>query len=430
MGKPDKLTAPRGMNDLLAPESAKWRHLESAARRSFELYGYDEVRTPMVESTALFARSVGEVTDIVEKQMYTFADRKGRSLTMRPENTASCVRAYIEHAVYKTEPVSRWFYMGPMFRYERVQAGRYRQFYQIGVEAFGVPEPSLEVEQIAMVYQLLQDVGVPGLSVLVNSVGDESDRPAYRQALVDFLEPHKSDLSEDSQRRLGQNPLRILDSKDPRDREIVADAPSVLDHLSDASRAHFAAVESGLDALGLPYVVDSRLVRGLDYYTGPVFEIVSESGALGSQSTVCAGGRYDGLVASLGGPSVPGVGFAMGVERAILCMPGEASSYVEPPVVFFVAHGDAARAKAQELAFGLRKDAGLKVALEHRVLSMKAQFKRADKSGAPLAAVIGDSEVQSGSVTLRDMRSKEETAVPFGELAEAVRRRTAEPAAS
>ena len=416
-GKSEKLTAPRGMNDLLPPASAKWRHLESACRRLFDLHGYEEVRTPTVETSSLFARSVGEVTDIVEKQMYTFADRKGRSLSLRPENTASCVRAYIEHSIQKNEPVSRWFYMGPMFRYEAVQAGRYRQFYQIGVEAFGIAEPTMEVEQIAMVHRLFKDLRVPGLTVLINSVGDEADRPAYRQALLDYLRPHAESLSEDSQRRLDSNPLRILDSKDERDREIVADAPSVLNHLNEASRAHFDAVEQGLERLGVRYRVDSRLVRGLDYYTGTVFEIVSESGDLGAQSTVCAGGRYNSLVESLGGPATPAVGFAMGVERAVMCMPGSPSDYADKPVVFIVAHGDEARAKAHALATEMRLDVGMKVDVEHRSLSMKAQFNRADKSGARFAIVIGGNELESGQAILRDMRSREETAVPFDEVA-------------
>src|SRR5678816_3357449 len=256
----------RGMNDLLPPESAKWGHFERRATALFERYGYAEIRTPVVESTALFARGIGEATDIVEKEMYTFPDRKGRSLTMRPEMTASCVRAYIEHAIAKREPVTRWYYIGPMFRYERMQLGRYRQFYQIGVEAFGVAEPTVEAEQIAMLDQLYRGLGLTDLSVLVNSVGGSEDRPRYRAALLAYFEPLAEGLCADCRRRLATNPLRVLDCKVPGCKTIVAGAPSVLEHLSDASRAHFDGACQALSDLGIAFTVDPRLVRGLDYY--------------------------------------------------------------------------------------------------------------------------------------------------------------------
>src|SRR5688500_16548664 len=285
------------MNDLLPPESAKWRHVEGRARALFERYGYEEIRTPVVEHTALFSRGIGEATDIVEKEMYTFKDRKDRSLTMRPEMTASCVRAYIEHSIAKKEPVTRWYYAGPMFRYERMQVGRYRQFYQIGVECFGVAEPTVEAEQIAMLTQLYGGLGVGDLRVLVNSVGGAEDRPRYREALLAFLAPHEASLCADCRRRLGTNPLRILDCKVPTCKAIVAGAPSVLDHLSDASRAHFDGACAALSELGVAYVVDPRLVRGPDYYTATVSAIPSGPAALRTQSPRGAGARPDGRLA-------------------------------------------------------------------------------------------------------------------------------------
>ena len=410
----------RGMNDLLPPESAKWRHVEGRARTLFERYGYEEIRTPVVEHTALFSRGIGEATDIVEKEMYTFPDRKGRSLTMRPEMTASCVRAYIEHSIGKREPVTRWYYAGPMFRYERMQVGRYRQFYQIGVECFGVAEPTVEAEQIAMLTQLYGGLGVTDLRVLVNSVGGAEDRPRYREALLAFLAPHEASLCADCRRRLGTNPLRILDCKVPTCKAIVADAPSVLDHLSDASRAHFDGACAALSELGVAYVVDPRLVRGLDYYTATVFEIVSGSAELGTQSTIVAGGRYDGLVSDLGGPPTPAVGFALGVERAVLTTPGDAESFVVPPDLFIAALGDVARRRALALATQAR-GAGLVVELEHRSASAKAQLRRADKLRARTVVVIGDAELKSGRAMLKDMAARTEREIELTDLVAAVR---------
>lgn len=409
----------RGMNDLLPPESAKWLYFEGACRRLFELHGYGEVRTPILESTALFSRGVGESTDIVEKQMYTFPDRKGRSLTMRPEMTASCVRAFVQHGVGKQNPVSRWYYIGPMFRYERVQTGRYRQFYQIGVECYGIAEPTIDAEQIAMLYTLYSELGVPGLEVVINSVGTAEDRPAYRAALVAYLEPKKEALCADCKRRLETNPLRILDCKVPTCKEQVQDPPSILDHLGEASKAHFDGVKSTLDLLGVPYTVDPRMVRGLDYYTGPVFELMSTSGELGAQNTITAGGRYDGLVESLGGPPTPAVGFAIGIERVLLSIPADADELAGKPDVFIASRGDAARAKAMTLGAELRS-AGLRVDVEHRTASFKSQFKRADKLGARFVATIGESELEAGEVRLKNMADGEQRAVPFADLAAAL----------
>ena len=405
----------RGMNDLLPPESAKWRHFEGRATALFERYGYTEIRTPVLESTALFARGIGEATDIVEKEMYTFPDRKGRSLTMRPEMTASCVRAYIEHAIGKREPVTRWYYIGPMFRYERMQLGRYRQFYQIGVEAFGVAEPTVEAEQIAMLTQLYRGLGLTQLTVLVNSVGGSEDRPRYRAALLAYLEPLAEGLCADCRRRLAQNPLRVLDCKVPGCRTIVAGSPSVLDHLSEASRAHFDGACQALADLGIEFTVDPRLVRGLDYYTATVFEITSGSSELGSQSTIVAGGRYDELVAGLGGPPTPAVGFALGIDRGVLATPGDPESFLAPPDLFLAPLGDAARRRALALAHQIR-GAGFRVEVEHRSVGAKAQLRRAEKLRARLVLVLGDTELESGRGQLRDMATRQESPIGLADL--------------
>jgi histidyl-tRNA synthetase len=404
------------MNDLLPPDSAKWRHFEDKAKGLFELYGYQEIRTPIVESTDLFSRGIGEATDVVEKEMYTFQDRGDRSLTMRPEGTASTVRAYIQHGLSKLEPVTRLYYTGPMFRYERMQTGRYRQFYQMGVEAFGVAEPTMEAEQMAMLHHLYSELGVGGLTMLINSVGNAEDRPVYRKVLVEYLRPHADALCANCRRRLESNPLRVLDCKVPSCKEIAVDAPSVLDHLGERSLGQFEGAKAALDSLGVPYQIDHRMVRGLDYYTGTVFELVSSSAALGTQSTLAAGGRYDTLVSSLGGPAVPAVGFALGVERAILSLEGEGADFAPRPALFLAARGDAARGKAIELAGKLRL-AGHFVEVDHREVGLKAQFKRADKLRAIRVVAIGDDELASGVVSVRDMATREETEVGIDELA-------------
>ena len=329
----------RGMNDLLPPESNRWLEVESSCRRLFESYGYHEIRTPILESTSLFSRGIGDATDIVEKEMYTFEDRKGRSLTMRPEMTASCARAYIQHGIAKREPVTRWYYIGPMFRYERKQVGRYRQFFQIGVEALGVGEPTIDAEQISMLYRLFTELGMTDLEVVINSVGTAEDRPIYRKVLVDFLTPRASELCPDCQRRLVANPLRVLDCKVSTCKAIVGDAPLIIDHLGDASRCHFEGVKHHLAELSVPVVVNPRLVRGLDYYTGTVFEIMATASELGRQSTVVAGGRYDNLVESLGGPSTPAIGFSIGIERVVISLP-ESDDGARPPAVYIATHGD------------------------------------------------------------------------------------------
>ncbi len=414
----------RGMNDLLPPDSLRWQQVEARCRELFAGYGYGEIRTPVLESTALFSRGIGDATDIVEKEMYTFSDRKGRSLSLRPEMTASCARAFIQHGVGKREPVTRWYYIAPMFRYERSQVGRYRQFYQIGVEAFGIGEPTVDAEQIAMLYRLFGELGIGDLEVEINSVGSADDRPAYRKVLIDFLTPHREALCPDCQRRIDTNPLRVLDCKVPGCREIIADAPVITDHLGEASRSHFEAVQRHLGALSVPFRVDPKLVRGLDYYTATVFEIMTTSGELGNQSTLVAGGRYDNLVESLGGPATPAMGFSIGVERLVLSL-GQGEAVARPPDVFLVLHGDAARDHGLALAESLRAAGPWYVEVDHRGAGMKAQFKRADKLGSRLVVVIGEDELARGAVTVRDMGSREETAVAEGELIADLTRRLA-----
>jgi len=404
------------MNDILPPDSAKWGFFERRCRELFERHGYDEIRTPVLEHTKLFTRGIGEATDVVEKQMYTFLDRKERSLSMRPEMTASCVRAYIEHAIGKQEPVTRWYYIGPMFRYEQPQAGRYRQFHQIGVECFGVAEPTVEAEQIAMLVRLYDGLGVPALSVLVNSVGGAEDRPRYRAALLAYLEPRAAELCGDCQRRLSTNPLRVLDCKTDAGSPVLTGAPRVLDHLTEASRARFDAACQSLADLGVAFEIDPRLVRGLDYYTGTVFEIQSAAPALGSQSALVGGGRYDELVEAMGGPATPAVGFALGVERGILALPGSAESFLTAPDLFLAAIGEAARRRALVLAHALRA-AGLRIELEHRSVGVRAQLRRADKLHARASLVLGDDELTSGRGKLRDMGSGEEREIALASLA-------------
>lgn len=415
----DAPTSVRGMNDLLPPDSSKWQHLERTCRELFARFGYLETRPPVVEHTELFVRGVGEGSDIVGKEMYTFRDRSDRSLTLRPELTAGLARAYIEHAMSSKEPVTRWWSIGPVFRYEAVNTGRYRQFYQIDCECYGVAEPTVDAEQIGMLHALYGALAVTPVTVLVNNVGRGEDRTRYRAALVEYLTPHTEALCADCKRRLVTNPLRVLDCKVATCQAIVAGAPNLPDFLGDATRAHFAAVQATLTDLGVPFVVEPRLVRGLDYYTGTVFEFTTTAGNLGSQSTIVAGGRYDEMIGELGGPATPAIGFGIGVERTILCMPGEAASYAPRVDLFIAAAGAAARGRATALAHQLRL-AGVTVEVEHRDVGFKAQFRRADKLGARLSLALGESELATGAGKLKDMASRTELPVTLSDLAAAV----------
>ncbi|MEA2697816.1 MAG: histidyl-tRNA synthetase [Myxococcales bacterium] len=412
----------KGMNDILAPEVSKWHFLEEKARSILESFSYRELRTPVLEYTPLFVRSVGEVTDVVEKQMYTFDDRDGRSVTLRPEGTAPAVRAYVERAQWNKEPVTRWYYIGPMFRHERAQRGRLRQFHQVGAELFGIAEPSADAELIAMLHTFLVELGLPAseIQLSLNSLGEPGERAAYRDALVAYLTANEDKLDEESRRRLTTNPLRVLDSKNPEVTALVAGAPVLLDTLGDESKRRFERVQEILKSLGVGFEVDPRLVRGLDYYTGTVFEFKTNAGDLGAQNTVGGGGRYDGLVESLGGPRVPALGFGLGIERTLLALKEPAESF-EPALSVFVAPMDAAAlAFALPIAHKLRLG-GIRVEIEHRLGSLKSQLKRADRLKARLAIIVGETEVAAKKVQLKDFGTGKQHEVAVDEIETRVR---------
>ena len=410
------------MNDIAPPEVAKWQFVEEKARGILDTFSYRELRTPILEYTPLFTRSVGEATEVVEKQMYTFDDRDGSSVSMRPEGTASAVRAYIARSQWHHEPVTRWFYMGPMFRHERAQRGRLRQFHQIGAEVFGLPGPAIDAEMIAMLVAILAELGIKNsdLEVAVNSLGSPDERAAYRETLRGYFAGHVDKLDEFSRRRLDTNPLRILDSKDPDVQALSANAPILLDVLGEASKTHFEAVRKHLADLGVQSSLDPRLVRGLDYYTGTIFEIKAKVGDLGAQNTVCGGGRYDRLVASLGGPEVPAMGFGMGVERVLLAMTAPPESFDPGVILYIAALGDKARAFMLPIAHRLRL-AGIRTEIEHRDTGLKGQLKRADALRARLALIVGDNELAAGKLILRDLTTRQQTEVSVDEIEARVR---------
>jgi len=414
------ITAPRGTNDIFPPESARWNELEAHARDIAGRFGYGEIRTPMFEATELFVRGVGDTTDIVEKEMYTFKDKGDRSMTLRPEWTAPVVRALLEHKLLAQGP-QRLFYIGPFFRYERPQAGRYRQANQFGVECFGFAGPEADVEVMHVALTLVRRYGISDAKLHINSIGDDVCRPAYRAALLAHFRPHLAELSEDSQRRLERNPLRILDSKSPADAPFIASAPTFLDTLCESCTTHFAAVRAYLDALGLPYEVNPRLVRGFDYYTRTVFEI--SSSALGSQSAVCGGGRYDGLVASLGGPATPAVGFGLGLERFLMIVKATAGGG-EPPRRGFqaIALGEAARTALVPVVGALRTSGSEPVFMDFGDRKLTAHFKTADRNNARFALILGDEELAAGQIVLRDLLSREDRKLAIGASPEATAR--------
>ena len=411
------LRAVKGMKDILPDEISKWQRLEHAFRARAERYGFREARFPIVEPTALFVRSIGENTDIVEKEMYTFTDRGDKSLTLRPEGTASSVRAYIQHIVQAIEPVTKWYYVGPMYRRERPAKGRYRQFYQAGIEVFGDAGPYVDAEVIDMVVGFISSLGITEVEVLVNSIGGPETRANYREALLAYLEPYRAELCGDCQRRMDANPLRVLDCKVPRCTEIAADAPLILSHLTDEDRAHFDGLQETLTRLGTPYRVDGSLVRGLDYYTRTLFEVLGKGEGLGAQNALLGGGRYDQMVKNLGGPDTPAIGFAMGLERLLMAMPSaDEPTHVD---VFIVAAQAGVRSEAALLGRELR-DAGLRVESDLRGGSLKSQLRRADKMNARIAMILGESEMENGVVQLKDLRAKSQDEVPRAEAAERV----------
>ena len=414
-----KLQKPKGTQDILPQESAKWQYVEDFARKTFKKYNYGEIRTPIFEHYEVISRSVGDTTDIVTKEMYDFYDKGDRHITLRPEGTAPVVRSYVENKLFAPEvqkPV-KVYYMGSMFRYERPQAGRLREFHQIGAECFGSSNPATDVEMIAMAAQFFKDIGITNVSLELNSLGNPESRAAYRQALIDYLTPLKPSLSADSQRRLEENPLRVLDSKEPEDKAAVEGAPSILDYLDEESSTYFAAVRSMLETLQIPYVINTNMVRGLDYYNHTIFEFTTE--VAGSQLTICAGGRYDGLVAYFGGPETPGVGFGMGLERLLLVLDKQG---VELPIetaldVYVAVLGAGANGRALELVQALRAQ-GFAAERDYLDRKLKAQFKSADNFKAKTLITLGESEVESGQVTVKNNYNREEITVSLDQIQE------------
>lgn len=414
-----RLQKPKGTQDILPLEAARWQYVENLARETFKKYNYGEIRTPMFEHYEVISRSVGDTTDIVTKEMYDFYDKGDRHITLRPEGTAPVVRSFVENKLFAPEvqkPV-KLYYIGSMFRYERPQAGRLREFHQIGVECFGSKNPATDVETIAMAYQLFGDLGIQDVTLHLNTLGSPESRAAYRQALIDYLTPLKETLSKDSQRRLDENPLRVLDSKEKEDKVAVEHAPSILDYLDEESQAHFDAVRGMLETLGIPYVIDTNMVRGLDYYNHTIFEFITKVDK--AELTICAGGRYDGLVEYFGGPETPGFGFGLGLERLLLILEKQG---IELPVdsqmdVYIAVLGEGANSKALELVQALRQQ-GLTAERDYLGRKIKAQFKSADSFKARTVITLGESEVESGRVTIKNNASRQEMTVRLNELME------------
>lgn len=421
-----QLRAVRGMKDILPEQVRLWHRLERAFCDVVRLYGYEEVRTPLLEATQLFVRQIGEDTDVVEKEMYSF-ERHGDALTVRPEGTAGAARAYVQHSVYAREPVTRWYYLGPMFRAERPAKGRYRQFFQAGCEHLGDPGPLADAEMIHMTAQILARVGIEDVAIHINSLGSGDMRERYRAALRDHFTPLRASLSADSQRRLETNPLRILDSKAAADRAAVAGAPSILDLLEPADAEHFATLRRYLDRLGIDYVVDGRLVRGLDYYTRTLFELKTRSGELGSQDALLGGGRYDGMVRSLGGPEVPAIGFAMGLER-ILSLMAEPEAMAGPDC-YLAPLGEAARAELLSLGTELRRR-GIRCEVDGRGLSLRAMLRRANAMDSRLCALLGEDELAQGVLTVKDLNARQQDEIRLDDAAERIADRLGRPPAA
>ena len=412
-----KLQKPKGTQDILPGDSAKWQYVENVARETFKKYNYGEIRTPMFEHYEVISRSVGDTTDIVTKEMYDFHDKGDRHITLRPEGTAPVVRSYVENKLFAPEvqkPV-KVYYIGSMFRYERPQAGRLREFHQLGVECFGSKNPATDVETIAMAYQLFNTLGIKDVTLHLNSLGNTDSRLAYRQALIDYLTPMRESLSKDSQRRLEENPLRVLDSKEKEDKVAVENAPSILDYLDEESQTHFDEVRAMLDSLNIPYVIDTNMVRGLDYYNHTIFEFITTIDK--SELTICAGGRYDSLVEYFGGPETAGFGFGLGLERLLLVLDKQG---IKLPVeesldVYIEVIGSGANGKALELVQSIRYQ-GFKAERDYLGRKIKAQFKSADTFKAKTVITLGESEVESGVVKVKNNATREEVTVSFEEL--------------
>lgn len=415
------LQKPKGTQDILPGKVEAWQYVEQVARDLFADYAVKEVRTPIFEHYEVICR-VGDSTDIVQKEMYDFYDKGDRHITLRPEGTAPVVRAYVEHKLFGNDYVKPYktYYIGPMFRYERPQAGRLRQFHQIGVEMFGSENPATDVEGISLALEYFSRLGIKDLKLVINTLGDKESRLRYREALIAYLEPLQDQMSEDSKRRLYQNPLRVLDSKEPEDKEIVANAPSILDYLNEESAAHFAEVKAMLEALNIDYIIDTNMVRGLDYYNHTIFEIMSDSKAFdGKLTTVCAGGRYNGLVEELGGPEVPSFGFALGIERLLLTLEAE---HIELPIdnsldVYIVGIGQEVNVETLKLAIALRHQ-GYKVERDYLNRKPKAQFKTANKMNARFVLTLGLDELEKQEINLKNMNTGEQKTVPLASIYE------------
>ena len=407
-----EIKAIRGFNDILPDEIGKWQFVEETARKVFEGFGFSEIRIPILERTELFSRGIGEATDIVEKEMYTFTDRSGNSLTLRPEATASMARAYLEHQIYSFDPVAKLYCIGPMFRYERPQKGRYRQFYQIDAEVFGVGNPMVDAEVILMLIHLLENVGLEKLELQINSLGCRACRPRYREELKKFLTEKAFQLCEDCQRRLVTNPLRIFDCKVQTCQEAIADAPMVVDFICDECQSHFDRVKEFLKTAGLEFILSPRMVRGLDYYTRTAFEVVSYQ--LGSQNAVTGGGRYDNLFQEIGGIDIPGIGFAIGVERLISLLPKD-KEFIQYPHLFIAALGEESYREAYRLINQLHLE-GIRAELDYEGKSLKSQMRRADKLKAQYVLILGEEELRRGKAALRNMEDKSQEELPIGNL--------------
>ena len=414
-----KLQKPKGTQDILPKDSGKWQYVEEFARNTFKKYNYAEIRTPLFEHYEVISRSVGDTTDIVTKEMYDFYDKGDRHITLRPEGTAPVVRSYVENKLFAPEiqkPI-KLYYMGSMFRYERPQAGRLREFHQIGVECFGSNNPAIDVETIAMAAQFFNEIGIRNVTLQLNSLGNAESRATYRQALIDYLMPLKDNLSKDSQRRLEENPLRVLDSKEKEDKLAVENAPSILEYLDEESQTHFQAVRSLLEALKIPYTINTNMVRGLDYYNHTIFEFTAD--VAGNELTICAGGRYDSLVAYFGGPETAGFGFGMGVERLLLVLEKQG---VELPLedsldVYIAGLGEGANNTALEIVQALRRQ-GFTVERDYLNRKLKAQFKSADTFGAKVLITLGESEIESKQVTVKNNQTREELIVDLNQIQE------------
>jgi histidyl-tRNA synthetase len=412
----EKITAIKGIKDILPEDAPTWNYIESIARQVFSAFGFREIRVPIMEKTELFKRSIGETTDIVEKEMYTFRDRDEELLTLRPEATASVIRAYIEHNMMSADQITKLFTIGPMFRRERPQKGRFRQFHQIDVELFGDDKPQSDAEVIFMLVHFLQSVAIEELSLEINSLGCKACRPVFSRAIVDYLKGSEKDLCPDCQRRIHTNPLRVFDCKIESCNSIIAGAPKILDYLCTGCSEHFSQVKSFLDDLNVGYLINPKMVRGLDYYTKTAFEI--KSGSLGAQNSLAGGGRYDGLVSFLGGPEVPGIGFAVGFERLIACLPQTEINKFKTDI-FIAALGS----RAQKISFGLTNElrrAGISAAMDCADKSLKSQMKRADKLNSSFTLIFGDKEIDERRVELRDMKTKNQQVLSLDNLPEAI----------